>query len=124
MSSRHYIVITGQWKGVNGATIVVNVYAPQSKLDKIKLWSYLINLKRNPNGIWIFLGDFNAVRKADERINSRFCHRTAKDFNEFIKRTGLQEFNLGGKKITYMCDDDLKLSKFDRIMVCSNFIAQ
>ncbi|XP_023759467.1 uncharacterized protein LOC111907886 [Lactuca sativa] len=47
----------------------------------------------------------------------------AKDFNEFIAKAGLMEFNTGCYKFTYKCDDGLKLSKLDRILVCSNFIA-
>ncbi|KAL7607561.1 hypothetical protein Lser_V15G18040 [Lactuca serriola] len=47
----------------------------------------------------------------------------AKDFNEFIAKAGLMEFSTGGYKFTYKCDDGLKLSKLDRILVCSIFIA-
>lgn len=122
-SSRNYIAITGNWKGINGVITVVNVYAPQSKTDKRKLWSDLLELMKIGDGIWIFVGDFNVVRYANERINSRFCRRMAKDFNEFIAKAGLMEFSTGGYKFTYKCDDGLKLSKLDRILVCSIFIA-
>lgn len=50
------------------------------------------------------------------------CRRMAKDFNEFIAKSRLMECNTGGYKFTYMCDDGLRLSKLDRILVYSNFI--
>lgn len=102
---------------------MVNVYGPQSITDKRELWENLINLKNSVDGCWIFFGDFNAVRTPDERCNSKFCKYTAADFNRFIAVAGLQEFNLGGRKFTYMCEDDgRKLSKLDRFLVCANFI--
>ncbi|XP_023758613.1 uncharacterized protein LOC111907053 [Lactuca sativa] len=122
-SSRNYLAIYGNWNGIPGTTTLMNVYGPQSVCDKRKLWEDLLKLKRSINGIWIFFGDFNAVRYDFERFNSRFCRATARDFNKFIVDAGLQEFNLGGKKFTYLCDDGLKLNKLDRYLVCSNFIA-
>ena len=101
-SSRNYLAITGKWKGVSNQVTIANVYGPQSRSDKKKLWSDLIELKRNTPGIWIVLGDFNAVRYAHERINSSFCQSTAKDFKNFIAKADLQEFNTGGRKFTYM----------------------
>ncbi|KAL4592069.1 hypothetical protein LXL04_005050 [Taraxacum kok-saghyz] len=124
ISSRNYIVITGNWKGIPNQITIANVYGPQSRQDKKKIWFELLEIKRNTPGIWIALGDFNAVRYANERINSTFCRRIAKDFNDFILKARLQEFNTGGSKFTYMCDYGLKLSKLDRILVCSNFILQ
>lgn len=123
-SSRYFLAILGHWNGVPGITTFVNVYGPQSIFDKRKLWEKLLDLKRSINGIWIFMGDFNAVRYEHERFNSRFCHITARDFNKFIARAGLQEFDLGGRKFTYLRDDGLKQSKLDRYLVCSNFITQ
>lgn len=48
----------------------------------------------------------------------------AKPLQNFIADVGLKEFNQGGKKYTYMCDDGIKLSKLDRFLVCLNFITQ
>lgn len=80
LSSWNYIAITGKWKGINGVTTVVNVYAPQSKTDKRQLYPDLLEPKKNMEGIWIFLGNFNVIRYADERINSRFVQKNGQGF--------------------------------------------
>lgn len=99
------------------------MYGPQSATYKRKLWDELLNLKHSTDGIWILLGDFSAIRYDHERFNMIFFRVIAKDFNNFIASAGLQEFNHGGKKFTYLCDDGLKLSKLDHFLMCSNFIA-
>jgi len=45
VTSRHFIAISGQWKGFPGTTTIVNVYAPQSISDKRTLWHELLKLK-------------------------------------------------------------------------------
>ncbi|XP_052622324.1 uncharacterized protein LOC128127692 [Lactuca sativa] len=122
VQSRNFIATSGVWNGFPGITTIVNVYGPQSIIEKRILWDKLVELKRNQVGIWIFCGDFNAVRSNSERFNSSFCHYTASDFNLFISEAGLHEFKLGGRNFTYMRNDGLKLSKLDRFLVCQNFI--
>lgn len=72
-SSRHFLAVSGHWLGFPGTTTLVNVYGPQSIQEKRKLWADLLDLKRSIDGTWVFLGDFNAVRYEQERLNSRFC---------------------------------------------------
>nr|KAJ0222973.1 hypothetical protein LSAT_V11C200055230 [Lactuca sativa] len=121
VSSRYFLAISGKWMGIPGNTTLVNVYAPQSITDKRKLWEELLHIK-NFDGIWVFFGDFNAVRRSDERFNSAFCKYTAADFNQFIANAGLKELKMGGLKYTYYKEEGHKFSKIDRFLVCSNFI--
>lgn len=123
VSSRHFIATTGDWNGFPGLTTIVNVYAPQSIADKRALWRELGSLKSSNDGIWVFLGDFNAVRKPEDRFNSRFCKHSASDFNNFISASGLNEFQMGGRKFTFLRNEGFKLSKIDRFLVCSKFLA-
>lgn len=62
------------------------------------------------------------VRWPSERVNSQFCIYSAMCFNNFIHEAGLTDLSMGGRRFTYMRDDDLKLSKLDRFLVCSNFL--
>ncbi|XP_021979773.1 uncharacterized protein LOC110875885 [Helianthus annuus] len=74
--------------------------------------------------MWLLLGDFNDVRKTDERMNSRFDSTDAAAFNDFISRVGLMEFNMQGGKFTYVSDNGTKLSKLDCFLVCDSFMAK
>lgn len=54
----------------------------------------LQNLMRSRPGNWVFFGDFNIVRRAEERFNSIFCPKIAKAFNSFISGSGLLHLNI------------------------------
>ncbi|KAD2394137.1 hypothetical protein E3N88_41114 [Mikania micrantha] len=41
-------------------------------------------------GYWVVMGDFDAVRVPEERLNSQFDKSCASEFNNFIFETGLQ----------------------------------
>ncbi|GKB14046.1 hypothetical protein Tco_0847969 [Tanacetum coccineum] len=73
------------------------VYAPQNLAAKITLWSTLVNLIDNWDGISVTMGDFNKVREADERFGSCFNERQASSFNSFITNSSLIDVSLGGR---------------------------
>lgn len=68
------------------------------------------------------MGDFNVVRRPEERFNSSFCRRTSRDFNEFIREVGLIDPKMGGFQFTCYREEDLKLSKLDRFLYCLDFL--
>ncbi|XP_023748838.1 uncharacterized protein LOC111897099 [Lactuca sativa] len=122
--SRYYLITVGRWIGIQGLTILANIYVPQAPVGKLKLWNDLINIKNEKHGTWIIFGDFNVARRPKERINSQFCSSSSSAFNRFIAEAGLHDLRMGGHRFTLFCGDDLKLSKLDRYLVCSNFMNQ
>ncbi|KAI3506473.1 hypothetical protein L1887_28832 [Cichorium endivia] len=122
IKSRHYLVTVGEWTGIQGETIFANIYGPQGIAQKRELWNDLANLKNCKKGSWIVFGDFNVVRREDERYNSHFCRYSARDFNQFIFNSGLCDLKMGGFRFTYFCQRDCKLSKLDRFLVSHNLI--
>ena len=94
----------------------------QELSEKKNLWNKLHNLMTARPGNWVLFGDYNAVRRPDERMNSVFCPNTAKHFNKFITGAGLLDLNMGGRRFTYFNDVGCKHSKLDRFLVCANFI--
>lgn len=118
----NFLLIRG---GVNGAGIIlniVNVYAPQDINRKKILWSRLEAMKGLYEGVWIILGDFNAVRFPEERKNSRFNSLCARNFNDFIFASNLHEYAMKGRRFTYVSKNGGKCSKIDRVLVCHDFI--
>ncbi|KAL4565980.1 hypothetical protein LXL04_030088 [Taraxacum kok-saghyz] len=123
IKNHFFLAVAGNWNGIWGETIFVNVYAPQAPAKKRSLWDKLLNLVNSRHGNWIFLGDFNAVRRPDERFNSNFCPRIAYDFNAFISNAGLLDLKMTGRRFTYFCDVGCKLSKLDRFLVSTSFLS-
>lgn len=122
ISSRHYIINIGTWVGISEPLIFANIYGPQLITGKAELWKELIEIKNTKNGIWIMMGDYNAVRHRGERFNSNFCERTTRDFNNFIHKIRLSDLKMGGHRFTCFHNSDLKLSKLDRFMVYPTFL--
>ncbi|XP_021990645.1 uncharacterized protein LOC110887046 [Helianthus annuus] len=68
-------------------------------------------------GMWVFLGDFNDVRRPEKRLNSEFVSLNAHYFNNFIEEADFQEYQMGGRQYTYRSDNGKKLSKLDRFLI-------
>lgn len=121
---RYFLIVIGRWQNIDESMVFVNVYGPHNNREKSIMWSKLLHYKNSIPGIWVVFGDFNDVRRPEERLNSIFCPRSTSRFNSFIQTAGLHEFNMGGHRFTYFCQDGAKLSKLDRFLVCSNFLAR
>lgn len=117
-----FIVISGKWIGHTDIINFVNVYAPNIPGIRSQLWEDLLVIKNSIQGLWVFMGDFNDVRGKDDRLSAYFCEASTTKFNNFIKNAGLVEYNMGGRRFTWMSNDGLKLSKLDRFMVCKQFL--
>ena len=67
-----FIAIAGYHLETKCHCVVVNVYATCNLQDKILLWEALMTLKQSyQNLAWCLCGDFNAVRRPEERKGIR-----------------------------------------------------
>ncbi|GJZ76979.1 RNA-directed DNA polymerase, eukaryota [Tanacetum coccineum] len=80
------------------------------------LWDYLSHVMANWEGEVVVRGDFNEVRKKDERFGSVFKVQGADAFNLFISNAGLEEVPLGGCSFTWCHKSASKMSKLDRFL--------
>ncbi|GJR64060.1 RNA-directed DNA polymerase, eukaryota [Tanacetum coccineum] len=69
------------------------------------------------NGEVVVMGDFNEVRKKEERFGSLFNVHGADVFNSFISNVGLEEVPLGGCSFTWCHKSATKMSKLDRFLI-------
>ncbi|EOY16991.1 Uncharacterized protein TCM_036081 [Theobroma cacao] len=51
--------------------------------------------------IWVLRGDFNAIKREEERIGKGNISRTAKRFDEFINEVGLMDLSMVGGRFTW-----------------------
>ncbi|MFS7958360.1 putative RNA-directed DNA polymerase [Helianthus anomalus] len=119
----NFLLLKGTVKGSREELNIINVYAPQKAVDKRALWSRILDAKSGGSGLWVVAGDFNAVRGAEERKNSKYKPGCARDFNSFIFNADLCDYDLKGSKFTFMVEGEKgkKFSKIDRVLVCKNF---
>ncbi|MFS7973280.1 putative RNA-directed DNA polymerase [Helianthus anomalus] len=120
-----FVLTSGIIQGIQEIVNILNVYAPNDPAMRRNFWSEIISLKCQRPGVWVALGDFNDVRWPEERVNSRFDLASASCFNEFIDQCGFLEYRMTGGSFTYISDnEDIKLSKLDRILVCEGFMSR
>nr|GFB31402.1 RNA-directed DNA polymerase, eukaryota [Tanacetum cinerariifolium] len=103
--------------------LIVSVYAPQAVSLKRTLWSYLSSLINRWNEEYIVLGDFNEVRRKEERWGSTFNVYGARDFYQFITSAGLVEVQLEGYSYTWAHPSASKMSFDDMITQTWNSIS-
>lgn len=117
----NFLVVVGKWVGVPGLEGLVNVYGPRDVRERKETWRRLEFLVLKEEVKWCIFGDFNEVRKLEERANSITNVRGAAEFNDFIRRSSLLEVPMNGRKFTRVNDDGLKFSKLDRFLITNEF---
>ncbi|GJT38939.1 reverse transcriptase domain, reverse transcriptase zinc-binding domain protein [Tanacetum coccineum] len=70
----------------------------------------LAGLIERKSGAWCIFGDFNVVRRFDDRMNSQVNVKEMDEFNEFINVTRLIEIPMGGRKSTRVSDDGVNFN--------------
>lgn len=94
------------------------MYAPCEIVEKRRLWSRLSDLWVNSTiENWLFLGDFNDVRSADERRGvgngPSSQRREIEDFNAFIEEAELIDMPLSRRKFTWVRPGGRSMSRID-----------
>jgi len=121
-----FIAIMGYHLKANCQCVVMNVYAACTLKDKIVLWEALMTLKQSYcNFPWVLCGDFNAVRREDERKGIRGSSSQKKEidgFNRFIENNGLLDIPSVGKKYTWFKANGTTKSILDRFLVSKEWL--
>ena len=99
----------------------VNVHEPNSPVERKDTCSKLQNLVSKEEVNWCLFGDFNEVRKVNERLNSNSNKKDMEDFNAFIEKGGLIEIPMFGRKFTRVSDDRTMFSKLDQFLMTHKF---
>ncbi|GJY80626.1 RNA-directed DNA polymerase, eukaryota [Tanacetum coccineum] len=115
--SDYFVMVRGDWVPNGTKLLIILVYAPQELTDKKLLWDYLSHVMAQWEGDVVVMGDFNEVRKKDERFGSIFNVHGANAFNLFISNAGLEDVPIGGCFFTWRHKSASKMSKLDRFLI-------
>ncbi|XP_057774946.1 uncharacterized protein LOC130993927 [Salvia miltiorrhiza] len=96
-SSSQAVVVDCYWQNRNFRVAVI--HGSNDVRERRILWADLLSvISRNT----VFIGDFNAVKGANERISSVLpCRRACQDFCEFIEASGFGEPTTSGLRFTW-----------------------
>ncbi|GLT88941.1 hypothetical protein SLE2022_069480 [Rubroshorea leprosula] len=112
-----FLGITGEWGSKKMKCNFVNVYAPTDRHKKVKLWAELRQRIMDEEGIWMIIGDFNAVTCIEERRGRTGESPEMKEFDDFVVSTGLVDLKLANRRFTWYRPDGSSMSRLDRALL-------
>lgn len=107
--------------------IVTNVYSPFCLIDKRNFWNDILMSKLGfGEALWCVLGDFNSIRRRDERrgVVGSFVSSNWLDFNQFIFDLELVDLSLVGRRFTWFNADESMRSRLDSVLVSEIWLHQ
>ncbi|GLT37184.1 hypothetical protein SLA2020_115170 [Shorea laevis] len=112
-----YLRITGEWGIHKVKCNLVNVYGPNDRQKRLKLWDELRNMITEEGGRWLIAGDFNAVRCLKEKRGRTGESPDMKEFDAFILSTGLIDIKMVNRRFTWYRPDGTAMSRLDRVLM-------
>jgi len=85
----------------NTSWLLTCVYAPCTPEGKADFLDWLQHLQINPDTDWILLGDFNLIRKPEDRNKPGGDIGEMFRFNEALSQLGVNEIRLQGRRYTW-----------------------
>ncbi|GLT87099.1 hypothetical protein SLE2022_051990 [Rubroshorea leprosula] len=112
-----YLRITGEWGIQKVKYNLVNVYGPNDRQKRLKLWDELRIMITEEGGRWLIAGDFNAIRCLEERRGRIGESPDMKDFDGFIQSAGLIDIKMVNRRFTWYRPDGTAMSRLDRVLM-------
>ncbi|GLU18032.1 hypothetical protein SLE2022_343540 [Rubroshorea leprosula] len=120
----NFVGVYGVWGEEETPVYILNIYSPCQLSGKRALWEELYNLIRSKKGCWCLSGDYNSVRRTEERAGCKGESREMKEFDEFIMRAELIDLPLLGRKFTWYNSNGQQMSRIDRFLVSEDWISK
>ena len=86
---------------VRGDWWFTGVYGPTNRRLRKAFWDKLSGLKEICNSRWCVGGDFNVVRRVNEKFNSTTNTRSMREFDSLIGKLELIDPNLMNARFTW-----------------------
>lgn len=100
--------------------IVGVAYGYHDAVDKRRMWKELVDKRLELNIPILMMGDFNEIRKPQERKGCISTTRNMEEFEEWISDMGLVELPMIGRKFTWRRGG--QCNKLDRILTNPQWI--
>ena len=124
VSFDHVLAVAGRFVQSGELFVVFNVYAPCDSSRQQALWNVLSSrIEALANQNVCVCGDFNAIRRVEERrsVSSVFNQAGTDNFNGFIANTCLVDLPLRGRSFTWYRGDGRSMSHIDRFLLSESW---
>ena len=97
------------------------MYGLHTRREQADLWDILNNISLNVGQLpWVVLGDFNVVRRPEERLGGEMSwSRASKDLEKCCASDQLEDLRYAGHQLTWSKGegDNFLARKLDRVLV-------
>ena len=101
---------------------LISVYGPAQMDHKAQFLSEVVRVCSKEALPIVIGGDFNIIRRPDEKNNDNYNDRWPFLFNAVIDSLNLREIEMSGRKFTWANHlQNQTFKKLDRILVCTDF---
>ena len=101
---------------------LISVYGPAQLDQKPNFLSEMVRVCSKEALPIIIGGDFNIIRRPDEKNNDNYNDRWPFMFNAVIDALNLREIDLSGRKYTWANNlTNQTFEKLDRVLACTDF---
>jgi exonuclease III len=118
-----YVGVCLEWGVEKIKCVLINVYSKCDLPAKKRLWENLVRERDSRGGgVWCVVGDFNVVRRRDERRGVNEEASTAQVlemflFNNFLGEMDLEDLNILGRRFTWYHPNGRSMSRLDRMLI-------
>jgi exonuclease III len=120
-----FVGVCLEWGVKKSICFIVNVYSKCELAAKKRLWRNISMCKGGfGSGAWCVVGDFNAVRRPEERRGVRESSQLnveMREFDSFIEGLELNELPLLGRRFTWYHANGVAMSRIDRGLISSEW---
>lgn len=113
MKGERWILIRGLFNEMNFNCEILVVYAPNTRVERKQLWDELVDLRGGVTAPLMVMGDFNEVRREEERSGATKCLGGITKFTEWSNQMMIDDIPLVGRKFTWARGSSR--SRLDRI---------
>ncbi|XP_077252938.1 uncharacterized protein LOC143892304 [Tasmannia lanceolata] len=97
------------------------IYGPPDRMVKGQLWEELTMIRSKWVNPWCLGGDFNEIRRVEERLGCRRTSQNMIDFSDFIAENELIDIPLKGAQFSWSRNS--RKSRLDRFLFCPAWIS-
>ncbi|GKV26629.1 hypothetical protein SLEP1_g35894 [Rubroshorea leprosula] len=124
IEGENFIGVYGLWGREETPVYIVNIYSLCQITNKRALWEELQRLIDSRRGKWCLTGDFNVVRRANERARCKMTSTEMRGFDAFIHNSELIDLPLVGRKYTWYNSNGQYMSRIDRFLLLEEWMAK
>ncbi|XVF77493.1 hypothetical protein PTKIN_Ptkin14bG0048800 [Pterospermum kingtungense] len=100
IEGERFMLVVGIIKHINLRCGIGTVYTPNDD-DRALFWEELAVTLNSVGVPWCLGGDFNAVRRAEEKLRANYNYNAMEAFLDFIKNQGLVDLPMVGGRFTW-----------------------